>query len=67
MHLNHSRLCSLEEVTGITEAEMGNADLLREPEARQLIYCIAKYPEVLLNAKDTLEPCGIVKHSFQLW
>lgn len=40
---------------------------LTEPEAKALIYCIARYPEILLRSKDSQEPCILVKYCFELW
>lgn len=67
LHLNHSRLCNLQTVTGIQEAETCRPEYLAEPEAKALIYCIARYPDVVLRSKDSQDPCGLVKYCFELW
>lgn len=67
MHLDHSRMCSLRDLTGIVEAETCRPELLLEPEAINLIYCIARYPQIMLQAKDTHEPCALVKYCYELW
>lgn len=67
LHLNHSRLCSLRDSTGVTEAAECRPELLLEPDAQNLIYCIARYPEIVLRAKDAFEPCTLVKYCFELW
>lgn len=67
LHLNHSRLCNLQTMTGVKEAETCRLEHLAEPEAKALIYCIARYPEIVLHAKDSQEPCTLVKYCFELW
>jgi arginyl-tRNA synthetase len=60
----HARLCSIERKSGI----FVNADtpidysLLSEPEALDLAMMIANYPEMVQEARITLEPCNVVAY-----
>lgn len=63
----HCRLNSLNLRCGVTEAESVNLELLGEPEAKQLIIEILRYPEAILQCTETLEACALVKYLFTLW
>lgn len=64
----HSRLCSMQRKSDITDDEMINAnfDLLVEPCAEHLVRVVAQYPEVLKRALTTHEPLTIVTYLFSL-
>lgn len=40
--------------------------LLTEPKARELVYLLSQYPDVVKNALKTHEPNNIVSYAFQL-
>lgn len=64
----HSRLCSMQRKSDITEEEMLNADfnLLVEPCAENLVRTIAKWPEVIKRALTNHEPLTIATYLFDL-
>lgn len=64
----HCRLFNLQKTNeqNISEARELNLDLLREPEAQQLIYLILKYPQIIHLAHEELESCVLVKFTFDL-
>lgn len=58
----HARLCSIERKSGIkVEGEIDFA-LLCEKEAHDLALMIAQYPEIVQEARLTMEPCSIVSY-----
>lgn len=67
LQYTHCRLCRLEEIPGAKAATHCNPSLLQEPEAVNLIYCMAMCPDALKEAKDSLEAYRIVKYTFELW
>lgn len=42
-----------------------NTDLLSEPKAREIVYLLATYPDVVRAAFKTYEPCTIVSYCFK--
>ncbi|KAJ6630184.1 putative arginine--tRNA ligase, mitochondrial [Pseudolycoriella hygida] len=66
LQYTHCRLCRLEEIPGVKMAAHCNPTLLQEPEAVNLIYSMAKAPDILKEAKDSLEAHRIVHYTFQL-
>lgn len=48
------------------EAEKIDFNLLTEPQAHNLLRMLAKYPEIVLEAHKTLEPCTVVQYCFEL-
>jgi len=63
----HCRLYSLErENSNINEGQELNLDLLKEPEAQDLVYLILKYPEIIYHSHRELESCVLVKYLFDL-
>lgn len=70
----HVRLASVErksapEVVLPPYAERNSAidtDLLTEPKAREIIYLLASYPDVIKKAQETLEPSNIITFLFRL-
>lgn len=70
LQYTHCRLCSLAAMTDHIEADDGGdrsrIDLLREPEAEQLIFELARYEEIVFRAQHTLEPCVLVNYLFSL-
>lgn len=67
LQYTHCRLCSLEEVVDIERASLCDPKYLAEPEALQLIYEIAKYPEIIYKCQSTLEAYILVNYLFSLW
>lgn len=63
----HSRICSIERKSGIdTEAGTIDYSLLSEKEAVDLAMTIAQYPEIVQEARISLEPCTIVVYLMNL-
>ena len=66
----HARLCSVErrvteQVVLHTDPSQINTDLLTEPKARELVYLLATYPDVVRTTLKTLEPSTIVSFCFK--
>ena len=65
----HSRLCSMERTTGIivpADTSKINLSLIVEPQALLLLEIISRYPDVIVNANNSLEPSTIVSYIFEL-
>lgn len=64
----HSRLCSMERNSGLSEDDYKNAnlDLLTEPIGLQLARVIASYPDTLLMSFRTYEPSTVITYLFKL-
>lgn len=58
----HARLCSIERKSGIIVEGAIDYSLLAEKEAFDLALLIAHYPEIVQEARLTLEPCNIVAY-----
>jgi len=59
----HSRLCSVERRSDINlDAEPADLDLLVEKEAIDLALAIARFPDVVQEARITQEPCSVVNY-----
>lgn len=67
LQYTHCRLFSLNQLSGVIEAETLNLELLQEPEAQRLIFEVARYPEIIYNCTESLESCGLVNYLFGLW
>lgn len=66
----HVRLCSVErrvaeQVVLRSDRSQINTDLLTEPKAREIIYLLATYPDVVRTTFKTLEPSTIVSFCFK--
>ncbi|KAI5955739.1 SYR1 [Candida jiufengensis] len=64
----HSRLCSVQRKSNISEEELesANFDLLVEPCASNLIRTIAQYPDVIKKTTKNMEASTIVTYLFNL-
>lgn len=74
LHYTHCRLCNLEEMfveLGGGGGDDGEADwrpeLLSETEADNLIFEIARFPEMIYRSEHSLESCHLVNYLFGLW
>lgn len=67
LQYTHCRLCSLEDVVGIESNSLCDPKFLPEPEAVQLIYELARYPEIIYKCQSTLEAYILVNYLFSLW
>lgn len=66
----HVRLCSVErrvaeQVILRSDRSQINTDLLTEPKAREIIYLLATYPDVVRTTFKTLEPSTVVSFCFK--
>lgn len=66
----HVRLCSVERkvaqhFTLREDRSQINTDLLTEPKAREIVYLLATYPDVVRAAFKTYEPSTIVTYAFR--
>lgn len=66
----HVRLCSVERKAAPTVSPPKSASevdlqLLTEPKARELIFVLATYPDVVRTALKTYEPSNIVSFCFK--
>jgi arginyl-tRNA synthetase len=67
LQYTHCRLYSLQKQNAhIGEAEELNLELLKEPEAQQLIFLVLRYPEIIYHSYEELESCVLVKYAFDL-
>lgn len=67
LQYTHCRLCSIEKAAeNIAPPEIIDIKYLQEPEAVNLIYEIAKFDEVLLKSRESLESCILVNYLFGL-
>lgn len=62
----HSRLCSLERRAEVKLDGKENLDLLVEKEAHDLAMAIARFPDVVQEARITMEPCSVVNYLLTL-
>ncbi|CAK9438762.1 uncharacterized protein LODBEIA_P29860 [Lodderomyces beijingensis] len=64
----HSRLCSVQRKSDISDEEMENAnfDLLTEPCAASLVRTLVQYPDVIKRASNNNEPSTVVTYLFSL-
>ncbi|KAI7833331.1 arginyl-tRNA synthetase [Kickxella alabastrina] len=62
----HARLCSIERRASVGINLEADTSLLTEEHARELINLIARYPEILAGALQSLEPCNIVQYILKL-
>ncbi|KAI3404696.1 SYR1 [Candida oxycetoniae] len=64
----HSRLCSVQRKSDISELELENAnfDLLVEPCATSLVRILAQYPDIIKRASSNNEPSTVVTYLFSL-
>ncbi|KAG8987530.1 hypothetical protein FRB93_004486 [Tulasnella sp. JGI-2019a] len=67
----HVRLCSIERTVApnlVLRSSMSDIDisLLTESKAREIVFHLATYPDVVKNALKTHEPSAIVTHCFKL-
>jgi arginyl-tRNA synthetase len=66
----HVRLCSIERKASAfmalpPQSSEVNVDLLSESKAREIIFLLATYPEVVRSALKTHEPSAIVSYCFR--
>lgn len=65
----HVRLCSVARRVAPTVVLRDTAtidtSLLTEPKAREMVYCLAMYPDIVRTAFKTLEPSTIVSFCFR--
>lgn len=66
----HARLCSIErkvahEVVVASDMSGINLDLLVEPKAREIVFMLGTYPDVVRTALKTYEPSNIVSFCFR--
>ena len=62
----HARLCSVERKCGFELNPAADLSLITEPEAALLLMEIARFPEVVKSALDSLEPVNILTYLFDL-
>lgn len=71
LQYTHCRLCSLAASASSSSTRSSEADndvrLLREPEAEQLLFEMARYGDVLARSELQLEACVLVVYLFGLW
>ncbi|KAI9226246.1 MAG: YDR341C-like protein [Piptocephalis tieghemiana] len=58
----HARLCSIERNASQKVRADADLTLLTEPSAYELIQLLAQYPDVVLGALSSLEPCSVVQY-----
>lgn len=66
----HVRLCSIQRkvapsIVLRTDPSQINIDLLTEPKAREIVYLLATYPDVVKMAIKNQEPSTIVSYCFK--
>lgn len=66
----HVRLCSIERKAAPalvlrSDPNLINTELLAEPKARELVFLLASYPDVVRTALKTHEPSNIVAYCFK--
>jgi len=66
LQYTHSRLQSIASNHAHLNIDFPNFDLLVENEAILLIRLLAQYPDVLVNAMRTQEPCTVVTYLFKV-
>lgn len=67
LQYTHCRLCSIAMVAASVEKPAQiNINYLKEPEAINLLIDIAKFDEILLKSRETLESCILVNYLFGL-
>lgn len=62
----HCRLCSIERKSGLTATGAEDLSLLGEKEAIELALMIARYPDIVQEARITTEPCVVVSYLMAL-
>jgi len=62
----HARLCSVERKCGFPLNPAADLSLVTEPEAANLLLEIARFPEVVKSALESLEPVTILTYLFDL-
>jgi len=62
----HARLCSLERKCGFELNPAADLSLIQEPEAASLLMEIARYPDVVRQALESLEPVTVLGYLFDL-
>ena len=62
----HARLCSLERKCGFALNPAADLSLVTEPEAAQLLFEVARFPEVVKEALESLEPVTVLTYLFKL-
>ena len=64
---SHSRLRSIERMTDFQlDMSKFDASLLVEPQVHLLLVLLSKYPDIVLEVANTLEPSNIVQYCFEL-
>lgn len=66
VQITHSRLCSLETTLSVPAASEYDQKYLREPEAVQLIFDIARLPDVLHESKQILGAQRLLNYMFSM-
>jgi arginyl-tRNA synthetase len=66
----HVRLCSIQRkvapaVVLRDDPSLINTSLLVEPKAREIVFMLASYPDVVRTAMANYEPCTIVSYCFK--
>jgi len=58
----HARICSIERKAGLSESDLGSADLslLTEPHATDIVRLLSQWPDVVQNTLKTLEPTTVL-------
>lgn len=64
--ITHSRLCSLESTTGVRPAGVYNPKYSLEPEAVQLVFDIARLPDVIHESKRILGAQRLLNYMYSL-
>ena len=62
----HARLCSVERKCGFPLNPAADVTLLKEKEAHILLMEIARFPEVIRQAREALEPITLVSYLYDL-
>ncbi len=66
LQYTHSRLVSVERRSELTLDGTENLDLLVEKEAHDLALLISRFPDVVQEARVTLEPCVVIQYLLTL-
>lgn len=66
LQYTHCRLCSLEEMIDDRPATTCDPSYLREPEAVELVYEMARFDDVIYKCQSTLEAYILVNYLFSL-
>lgn len=66
LQYQHARLHSMERKSGVKITHDIDFSLLSEPVAQDIARMVGKFPELVLQAKNTLEPVTVITYLFEL-